>query len=66
MTEEEARNALFQLHFEYMTHPPKERLKLYDEYQQNRSRIREELIKTIYEQKEKRNKVIKKQNNLKL
>ena len=53
MTEEEARKALFQLHFEYMTHTPKERVKLYDEYQRNRSKIREELIKTLYKQKEK-------------
>ena len=45
MTEDEARNALFQLHFEYMTHPPKERLKLYDEYREKRSKIREELTK---------------------
>ena len=32
MTEEEARNSLFQLHFEYMSHPPKERLDLYEKY----------------------------------
>ena len=34
MTEEEAKNALFKLHLEYMKHPPKERLKLYEEYKE--------------------------------
>lgn len=52
MTEDEARNALFELHFEYMTHSPKERLKLYDEYREKRSKIREELTKYIVEKKE--------------
>ena len=52
MTEEEARNALFQLHFEYMIHSPKERLKLYDEYREKRAKIRQALIETLLEQKE--------------
>ena len=52
MTEEQARTALFELHFEYMTHSPKERLKLYDEYREKRSKIREELTKYIVEKKE--------------
>lgn len=52
MTEEEARNALFQLHFQYMMHPPKERLSLYDEYQKKRGEIRSELAKLMIERKE--------------
>lgn len=43
MTEEEARTALFELHFEYMTHSSKERLKLYDEYRAKRNQIMEQL-----------------------
>ena len=43
MTEQEAKDALFKLHFEYMSHTPKERLELYDEYQKKRSEIRQAL-----------------------
>ena len=53
MTEEEARKALFQVHYEYMMHPPKERLKLYDEYKKKRDEIKHELAKTKWENKEK-------------
>ena len=53
MTEEESRNALFQLHFEYMMHPPKERLQLYEEYHRKRGEIKSELAKLINERKEK-------------
>ena len=53
MTEEEAKNALFELNKEYMSHSKKERLKLYDEYRKNRSIIREALIKYISEAKGK-------------
>lgn len=47
MTEEEAKLALFKLHQEYMTHTPKERLKIYDEYKNEREKIRQELINYI-------------------
>lgn len=43
MSEEEAKNALFKLHSEYMSHTPKERLKLYDEYIAKRNEIKNEL-----------------------
>lgn len=56
MTEEEARDALFKLNSEYMKHPPKERLKLYDAYREERAKIREELA---------RNKIAKKGKELK-
>ena len=39
MTEEEAREALFKLHKEYMRHTKKERLSLYEEYRKNRLEI---------------------------
>lgn len=52
MTEEEARDALFNLHYEYMLHTPKERLKLYDEYRDQREYIKSELARTIREKKE--------------
>ena len=52
MTEEEARNALFKLHFEYMTHSSKERLKLYDEYRAKRNEIIEQLREYTLEIKE--------------
>lgn len=57
MTEEEARCALFKLHQEYMKHTHQERLELYDDYQKNRCKIREELIKSVSEQKEEKIKV---------
>ena len=44
MTEEEAKKALFKLHYEYMKHTPKERLKLYEEYKEKRNKIKEALI----------------------
>lgn len=44
MTEEEAKKALFELHYEYMKHTPKERLKLYEEYKEKRNKIKEALI----------------------
>ncbi len=52
MTEDEAKRALFQIHYEYMTHTPKERLALYDEYQEKRREIKKELAKFIMERKE--------------
>ncbi len=51
MNEEEAKKALFQLHYEYMQHTQKERLKLYEEYQRNRTKIKNELMKGILEKK---------------
>ena len=56
MTEEEAKKALFELHFEYMRHTPKERLKLYDEYQEKRSAIRKALVQAVFERKEREQK----------
>lgn len=53
MTEDEAKKALFEVHYEYMMHTPKERLKLYDEYQKKRSEIKRELAKMYMSQKEK-------------
>ena len=47
MTELESKEALFQLHKEYMSHTPKERLKLYDEYMKKRNEIKEALIEYI-------------------
>lgn len=43
MTEQEAKEALFKLHFEYMSHTSKERLVLYNQYQEKRSEIRQAL-----------------------
>lgn len=47
MTEEEAKKALFQIHYEYMLNPPKIRLKLYDEYQRKRNEIKEALAASM-------------------
>lgn len=44
MTEQEAKEALFKIHYEYMMHTPKERLELYDEYQRKRNEIKKLLI----------------------
>jgi len=51
MTEDEAKKALFQVHYEYMMHTPKERELLYDEYQEKRAKIRHELAKVLMEKK---------------
>lgn len=59
MTEEEAKKALFQVHYEYMMHPPKERLELYDEYQEKRNKIKRELAKLYLAKKEEENKIIR-------
>ena len=55
MTPEEAREALLALHFEYMKHSSKERLKLYDEYRSKRNKIMEELKE--YKQESQESKV---------
>lgn len=49
MTELEAKQALFKLHKEYMTHSPKERIELYDEYKRKRDEIKEALIRYVTE-----------------
>jgi len=52
MTEEEAKKALFKIHYTYMMHSPKEREKLYSEYQRQRNEIKKELAKAIWESRE--------------
>ena len=47
MTEEQSKIALFQLHQEYMKHPPEERVMLYEDYQKKRNEIKSELIEFI-------------------
>ena len=59
MTEQEAKEALFNLNFEYMSHPPKQRLKLYDEYIQKRAEIQKELRKAMLERKQNEQKMIR-------
>ena len=43
MTEEEARQALFDLNLEYMSNPPGVRKKLYPDYSEKRAQIRHAL-----------------------
>ena len=57
MTEEEARKALFELHFNHMKLNPNERKAKEAEYQQKRAIIRHELAKTMIERKEKEIKI---------
>lgn len=47
MTEEKSKEALFELHQEYMTHTPEERTKLYEDYQKRRNEIKSELLEFI-------------------
>ena len=51
MTEYESTVALITLNREYMSHPPKERVKLYDEYIRKRGEIKEQLKTYIMETK---------------
>ena len=52
MTEEEATNELIRLTKEYMNNPPEVRKQLYNEYQQNRLRIKEQLISFMTDKKQ--------------
>ena len=54
MTVEESKKALFQLHLQYMSHSPKERVTLYDDYIRRRNEIKNLLINSILEQKRKK------------
>ena len=56
MTEEEARKALFQVHYEYMMNTPQKRLELYDEYQEKRRKIKHELARLKLEKKQAQSK----------
>ena len=51
MNKEEARQALFDLTREYMSHKPRERKKLYPKYIEDRNKIKQELIRTIVKEK---------------
>ena len=44
MNEDEAKEALFKINYEYMSHSKEERVLLYDEYRSNRDKIKEALI----------------------
>lgn len=56
MTEQEAKEALFKIHFWYMSHPPKERIKIENEYQEKRNAVKKELARLFLEKKEMENK----------
>ena len=49
MTEQEAKEALFNLRLDYMSLGPNERLELYDEYRKKRAQIKNELARIMYE-----------------
>lgn len=59
MTEQEAKEALFKLNYEYMHHSPKERLELYDEYVKQRAEIQKNLRKAMLERKQNEQKMIR-------
>lgn len=52
MTEEEARKALFKIHFDYMMLPREKRNEEYPKYQEKRRKIKKALAKAITEIKE--------------
>ena len=52
MTEEEAKKALFNVHYEYIMHTPREREELYEEYQKKRNEIKHELARLYLAKKE--------------
>ena len=56
MTEQEAKEALFKIHFWYMSHPPKEREKIENEYQEKRNVVKKALASLILERKEQESK----------
>lgn len=57
MTEAEAKQALFNIHFEYMQHNSKEREKLYADYIKKRGEIKSELARIMKEKREKEIKI---------
>ena len=54
MDKEEARQALFDLTKEYMSHKPKERKKLYAKYIEDRNKVKAALVRTIVKEKEQK------------
>ena len=62
MTEETAQQALINLTREYMKHSSDERKILYNEYKENRNKIKEALINFMFEKKQEEteeNKIIR-------
>lgn len=59
MTEQEAKESLFKLNYEYMKHAPKERLELYDGYIKQRGEIQKALRKAMFERKQNEKKIIR-------
>ena len=57
MTEEEARKALFQIYWDYIACPPKEKEEYYKIYKDKRETIKRELTKLVLERKEKEMKI---------
>ena len=51
MNREEAKEAMFALMREYMSHNAKEKKKLYPKYREERNKINEALARTIVEEK---------------
>ena len=51
MTEDEAKKALFQVHYDYIMNTPKERDEIYDEYIAKRNYIKKELMRLMKEKK---------------
>ena len=51
MNEQEAKKALFELTYEYMSHKPRERKKLYAKYIEDRNKIKAALAQFIVEEK---------------
>lgn len=47
MTEEKSKQALFQIHEEYMKHSPEERVVLYEDYQKKRNEVKHELLEYV-------------------
>lgn len=54
MDEQEAKKALFDLTFEYMSHKPRERKKLYPQYIEERNKIKAALARNIVKEKEQK------------
>ena len=57
MTEEELKQALFDIRLEYMMHTPKEKEELYEEHIKKLEDIKKQLTRLVMERKEKEVKI---------
>ena len=54
MNEQESKIALFQINYEYMTHSPRKRKKMYKDYVEKRNEVKKKLSNYVKEKSQER------------